>query len=73
MANRERLEGAELMVDTHKWTVFLTSATSPPPSSDEDEMNYLPGGLDDLSYLLKKVTFRLHETYSNPNRGECAN
>jgi len=33
-------------------------------------MNYLPGGLDDLSYLLKKVTFRLHETYPNPNRGE---
>jgi YEATS domain-containing protein 4 len=33
-------------------------------------MDYLPGGADDLSYLVKKVTFRLHETYPNPNRGE---
>ena len=60
------------MTDTHKWTVFLTSATSPPPSTDEDAMNYLPGGADDMSYLLKKVTFKLHETYANPNRGEWA-
>lgn len=33
-------------------------------------MDYLPGGADDLSYLIKKVTFRLHETYTNPARGE---
>lgn len=33
-------------------------------------MNFLPGGADDLTYLIKKVTFKLHETYSNPNRGE---
>lgn len=30
----------------------------------------MPGGADDLSYLIKKVTFKLHETYPNPNRGE---
>ncbi|OCF38193.1 hypothetical protein I316_00418 [Kwoniella heveanensis BCC8398] len=32
------------------------------------DMDYMPGGQDDLSYLIKKVTFRLHETYPNPNR-----
>ncbi|ORY33506.1 yeats family-domain-containing protein [Naematelia encephala] len=61
---------------THRWTVFFTSATSPPPSaaasssSDPilEDIDYLPGGADDLSYLVKKVTFRLHETYSNPSR-----
>ncbi|WWD19614.1 hypothetical protein CI109_104076 [Kwoniella shandongensis] len=60
---------------THRWTVFLTSATTPPPpkaSSSTDplpiDLDYIPGGHDDLSYLLRKVTFRLHETYSNPSR-----
>nr|WVH01938.1 AF-9-like protein [Naematelia aurantialba] len=57
---------------THRWTVFFTSATSPPPSSGPDtlseDVDYLPGGADDLSYLVKKVTFRLHETYPNPSR-----
>ncbi|WVR07701.1 hypothetical protein IAU60_004743 [Kwoniella sp. DSM 27419] len=56
---------------THRWTVFLTSATSPPPAKGyetEEDHDYLPGSADDLSYLLKKVTFRLHETYPNPNR-----
>jgi hypothetical protein len=32
-------------------------------------MDYLPGGADDMSYMIKKVTFKLHETYTNPNRG----
>ena len=64
------------VADTHRWTVFLTSATSPPPkvnSSNEGppvDMDELPGGADDLSYLIKKVTFRLHETYPNPSRGQ---
>ncbi|RSH91807.1 NuA4 histone H4 acetyltransferase complex and the SWR1 complex subunit [Saitozyma podzolica] len=60
---------------THRWTVFFTSATSPPPPAASSstqpppiDMDYLPGGADDLSYLVKKVTFRLHETYPNPNR-----
>ncbi|KAL7418471.1 NuA4 histone H4 acetyltransferase complex and the SWR1 complex subunit [Cryptotrichosporon argae] len=59
---------------THRWTVFLTSAASPPPPQSSSTMpppvdiNYLPGGADDLSYLIKRVTFRLHETYANANR-----
>ncbi|WWC71993.1 uncharacterized protein I206_105952 [Kwoniella pini CBS 10737] len=59
---------------THRWTVFFTSATSPPPDrlpSGElvkESIDYLPGGADDLSYLIKKVTFKLHDTYSSPNR-----
>ncbi|KAK8853197.1 hypothetical protein IAR55_003899 [Kwoniella newhampshirensis] len=60
---------------THRWTIFLTSATTPPPpkaSSSTDplpvDLDYIPGGQDDLSYLIRKVTFRLHETYSNPSR-----
>ena len=49
----------------------MTSATSPPPKAGEaEDMDYVPGGADDLTYMLKKVTFRLHETYPNPSRGE---
>lgn len=58
--------------DTHKWTVFLTSATSPPPAPGEaEDMDVLPGGADDLSYLIKRVTFKLHETYTTPSRSEA--
>ncbi|WRT70250.1 uncharacterized protein IL334_007245 [Kwoniella shivajii] len=59
---------------THRWTVFLTSATSTPPTKlpsgelQKESIDYLPGGADDLSYLIKKVTFKLHETYTSPNR-----
>ncbi|WVR00256.1 hypothetical protein IAU59_007399 [Kwoniella sp. CBS 9459] len=76
---------------THRWTVFFTSASTPPPNpsassssskhpisaitQDQNadpqanvDMDYIPGGQDDLSYLIKKVTFKLHETYPNPNR-----
>ncbi|ODN73207.1 hypothetical protein L202_07766 [Cryptococcus amylolentus CBS 6039] len=52
---------------THRWTVFINSAASPPPSDAED-IDYLPGGADDMSYFIKKVTFKLHETYATPNR-----
>ncbi|WVQ74201.1 hypothetical protein IAR50_003795 [Cryptococcus sp. DSM 104548] len=52
---------------THRWTVFINSAASPPPSDTED-IDYLPGGADDMSYFIKKVTFKLHETYATPNR-----
>lgn len=67
-------EHAERETDTHKWTIFLASAATPPPaprSSNEPppvDMDYLPGGADDLQYLVKRVVFRLHETYPNPNR-----
>jgi len=46
---------------THRWTLALRSAASSP---DSDQV----GGGDDLSYFIKRVTFRLHETYPNPSR-----
>ncbi|KAH8082570.1 hypothetical protein HD553DRAFT_273917, partial [Filobasidium floriforme] len=62
---------------THRWTVFLQSAATPPPTmrlnskatgvEDENE-DFITGGADDLSWLIKRVTFRLHETYPSPNR-----
>ena len=57
--------------DTHKWTIFLTSAASPPPKEGElENIDYLPGGADDLSYMIKRVTFKLHETYTPSSRGQ---
>ncbi|KAL1412731.1 NuA4 histone H4 acetyltransferase complex and the SWR1 complex subunit [Vanrija albida] len=61
---------------THRWSIFLTSAATPPPapkaSSSNDpppiDLDYIAGGADDMSYLIKRVVFRLHETYPNPNR-----
>ncbi|WVN86451.1 uncharacterized protein L203_101615 [Cryptococcus depauperatus CBS 7841] len=54
---------------THKWTVFINSATSPPPDPENlNDIDELPGGADDLSYFIRKVTFKLHETYPTPNR-----
>ena len=46
---------------THRWTVAVRSAAS---LLDSDEV----GGADDLSYFIKRVTFKLHETYPNPSR-----
>ncbi|KAG8218897.1 yeats family protein [Butyriboletus roseoflavus] len=46
---------------THRWTVALRAAASEP---DSDAV----GGADDLGYFIKRVTFKLHETYSNPSR-----
>lgn len=68
----------QLTPDTHKWTIFLTSAATPPPepksSTDappvEIDKDYIPGGEDDMSYLIKRVVFRLHDTYPTPNRSE---
>lgn len=37
---------------THKWTVFVRD----------------PAGKDDLSYIIKKVVFKLHDTYPQPQR-----
>ncbi|KAF9006739.1 yeats family-domain-containing protein [Cyathus striatus] len=46
---------------THRWTVALRSAASAP---DSDQV----GGADDLSYFVKRVTFKLHDTYPTPIR-----
>ncbi|KAI0797126.1 yeats family protein [Abortiporus biennis] len=46
---------------THRWTVAVRSAASVPDSD-------IVGGADDISYFIKRVTFKLHDTYSNPNR-----
>jgi hypothetical protein len=56
---------------THRWTVALRSAASLPPPDDPKELNSI-GGVDDLSYFIKKVTFKLHETYPTPLRSEFA-
>ena len=37
---------------THKWTVFVRD----------------PAGKDDLGYFIKKVVFKLHDTYQQPHR-----
>jgi len=46
---------------THRWTVAVRSAAS---AADSD----IVGGADDLSYFVKRVSFKLHETYQNPTR-----
>ncbi|TBU47260.1 yeats family protein [Dichomitus squalens] len=46
---------------THRWTVAVRSAASAPDSNEV-------GGADDLSYFIKRVTFKLHDTYPNPTR-----
>jgi YEATS domain-containing protein 4 len=48
---------------THRWTVAVRS---PAPGRDADTV----GGGDDLSYFIKKVSFKLHDTYPNPTRSE---
>ncbi|KIY46071.1 yeats family protein [Fistulina hepatica ATCC 64428] len=45
---------------THKWTVAVRSVASANPD--------VVGGADDLSYFIKRVSFKLHETYPNPTR-----
>ncbi|KAA1088783.1 NuA4 histone H4 acetyltransferase complex and the SWR1 complex subunit [Puccinia graminis f. sp. tritici] len=55
-----------------RWTVAVRSAASPPPGSAILEERVIPGdvigGSDDLSYFIKKVTFKLHDSYPNPLR-----
>jgi len=46
---------------THRWTVAVRSAASEPDSD-------IVGGADDLSYFIKRVAFKLHDTYPNPSR-----
>ncbi|THU91881.1 yeats family protein [Dendrothele bispora CBS 962.96] len=46
---------------THRWTVAVRSAASAPDSD-------IVGGADDLGYFIKRVSFKLHETYPNSTR-----
>ncbi|KAH8834206.1 yeats family protein [Flagelloscypha sp. PMI_526] len=46
---------------THKWTVAVRSAASAPDSG-------IVGGKDDISHFIRRVSFKLHETYPNPTR-----
>ncbi|KAF8314748.1 yeats-domain-containing protein [Clavulina sp. PMI_390] len=48
---------------SHRWTVAVRSAAS----FMGDTVDGV-GGNDDLSYFIKRVTFRLHETYPQPTR-----
>jgi YEATS domain-containing protein 4 len=55
---------------THRWTVCVRSAASPEPT-DAEKQGVEPvtiGGADDISYFVKKVSFKLHETYPTPLR-----
>lgn len=63
-----------LFTDTHTWTVFVRSAASPVVDAKSRERErslddeLLPGGADDLGYLLKRVSFRLHDSFPTPLR-----
>ncbi|KAI0053694.1 yeats family protein [Auriscalpium vulgare] len=57
-AERELLPSPD---HTHRWTVAVRSAAS-------DDEGTRVGGKDDLSYFIKRVTFKLHETYTNSTR-----
>jgi len=46
---------------THRWIVAIRSAASAPNSD-------IVGGADELGYFIKRVTFKLHDTYPNQNR-----
>ncbi len=48
---------------THRWTVAVRSAAS----AEESD---IVGGADDLGYFIRRVTFKLHETYPNPSRSK---
>ena len=48
---------------THRWTVAVRGAASNPDSD-------IVGGADDLSYFIKRVTFKLHDTYQNAVRSK---
>jgi hypothetical protein len=50
---------------THRWTVAVRSAASAQGSD-------IVGGADDISYFIKRVTFKLHDTYPNPTRSMYA-
>ncbi|KAI8451093.1 YEATS domain-containing protein 4 [Phakopsora pachyrhizi] len=51
-------------------TVALRPATSPPPDSDILKQRSIEGdiigGADNLSHFIKKVSFKIHNSYPNP-------
>lgn len=47
-----------------------TAATGEDDGVEDENEDFITGGADDLSWLIKRVTFRLHETYPSPNRRE---
>ena len=51
-----------------RWTVAVRSAASPPPGKRGEPQQI--GGFDDIGYFVKKVSFKLHDTYANPLRGK---
>ncbi|KAF7317745.1 Yeats-domain-containing protein [Mycena kentingensis (nom. inval.)] len=51
---------------THMWTVAVRGAASPTDADSKD--NNMVGGADDLSHFIKRVSFKLHDTYANPMR-----
>ena len=64
LLTQEERKGGTIAPDhTHRWTVAVRSAASVPDSD-------IVGGADDLSYFIKRVTFKLHDTYTNPTRSE---
>ncbi|KAK4704866.1 YEATS domain-containing protein 4, partial [Phenoliferia sp. Uapishka_3] len=64
MEESERPPGSD---HTHRWTVGVRSAAAPPPSSKRTPADQI-GGADDLSYFIKKVTFKLHDSFPQPLR-----
>ncbi|TDL29364.1 yeats family protein [Rickenella mellea] len=57
----EERQSSSNTAHTHRWTVAVRSAVSAPDSD-------IVGGADDISYFIKRVSFKLHDTYPNPNR-----
>ncbi|KAI8451010.1 YEATS domain-containing protein 4, partial [Phakopsora pachyrhizi] len=55
-----------------RWTVALRSATSPPLDSDILKQRSIEGdiigGADNLSHFIKKVSFKIHNSYPDPLR-----
>ncbi|KAI5476853.1 hypothetical protein MNV49_007087 [Pseudohyphozyma bogoriensis] len=51
---------------THRWTVAVRSAVAPAVLTRDPNQHI--GGGDDISHFIKKVTFKLHDTYSTPLR-----
>ncbi|KAF7309895.1 Yeats family protein [Mycena indigotica] len=65
LSPRQREQLAATAPDhTHTWTVAVRGAASP----DKEAATSMVGGADDISYFVKRVSFKLHDTYPNPLR-----